>query len=236
MATVWLTVKGFVTALTVGELKASGLLSSACGLALHYPVPMTFGMLGCAFVSIRCINYTMNRTSLNQFQSNLVLMSASNAVGITVSLASNVVGVPSLCGVALTCMSSYAAGVSAHEVWRASQQRNAEEMLRCHARELLGLPQDFTAEMLRRRWRTLARWSHPDRNRQKDAHKTFTLFQLCKDVLEEALHHPERDSGRLRGLLRHLRRACWLDRCSLPPTDLLRKTRAHGTSQAVQIR
>lgn len=227
-ATVWLTVKGFVTALTVGELRASGLLSSACSMALHYPVPMTFGMLGCAFVTVRCINYTMNRTTLNSLQSNLVLMSASNAMGISVSLASNVLGVPALGALCLTCVSSYAAGVCAHEVWRSTQQRSAQERLRCHARELLGLPHGFTADMLRRRWRTLARLSHPDRNRQKDAHKTFTLFQLCRDVLEEELHHPERDSGRLRGLLRYLRRACWLEQSNLPPTDLLPKPEPKG--------
>lgn len=221
-AMVWLTVKGFVTAMTVGELRTSGLLASACSLALHYPVPMTFGMLGCCFVTVRCINYSLNRTSLNQFQSNLVLLAASNAVGITVSLGSNALGVPQLGAVALTCAASYGAGIWAHEVWRSSQQRHAEERLRNLARELLGLPREFTAEMLRRRWRTLARLAHPDRNRQPDAHKTFTLFQLCRDVLEEALHHPDRNAGRLRGLLRYARRACWLD-AHLPPMDLLPK-------------
>lgn len=222
-ATVWLTVKGFVTAMTVGELRASGLLSSACSLALHYPVPVTFGMLGCCFVTVRCINYTLNRTSLDQFQSNMVLMTASNAVGIAVSVGANTLGVPPIAGVAMTCAISYGAGVWAHEVWRSSQQRYAEDRLRCMARELLGLPHDYTAEMLRRRWRTLARLAHPDRNRQPDAHKTFTLFQLCRDVLEEALLHPGRDAGRLRGLLRYLRRACWLERSNLPPMNLLPK-------------
>merc|ERR1712054_45343 len=122
----------------------------------------------------------MNRTSLNQFQSNLVLMGASNAVGIAISLGSSLLGVHPLGGLALTCAASYGAGVWAHEYWRAAQQRHAEEKLRDLARDLLGLPRIFTADMLRRRWKVLARLAHPDRNRQPDAQKTFTLFQLCK--------------------------------------------------------
>jgi hypothetical protein len=223
---VWLTVKGFVTAMTVGELRASGLLASACSLALHYPVPATFGMLGCGYITLRCVAHSMRGTAksqFNQFQSNLVLMGASNAVGIAVSLGAGALGAPPITAAIATCGASYAAGIWAHEAWRAIEQRRAEDRLRDLARSLLGLPHEFNSQMLQRRWRTLARLSHPDRNRQPEARKTFTLFQLCRDVLEEALHHPERDAGRLRGLLRYARRTCWLDHHNLPPVSLLPK-------------
>eukprot|EP00427_Karlodinium_veneficum_P033791 CAMPEP_0169196732 /NCGR_PEP_ID=MMETSP1016-20121227/7889_1 /TAXON_ID=342587 /ORGANISM="Karlodinium micrum, Strain CCMP2283" /LENGTH=304 /DNA_ID=CAMNT_0009273327 /DNA_START=306 /DNA_END=1220 /DNA_ORIENTATION=+ len=232
---VWLVAKGFVTALTVGELRTSGVLASACSFALHYPVPATFGVLCLCFAAAGYAQRSMSGAELRQFHGNVVLHGASTATGLCATLASQAMGLSLLGSIVLTCAASNAAGIASHEIWRKLQESRAESRLRLIARELFGLPHAFTNEMLQRRWRTLARLAHPDRNRQADARKTFTIFQLCRDVLQADLAGRKRNSGKSRGLLRSLRNVGWLSRQDLPPMHYIPKPEPAHIGQCQQV-
>lgn len=238
-AVVWATCQGVLKVLTLGELWSAGLFGHACSAALHNPAPLMFGVLGAGWTLMRCAHFSMDIISLEQLQADAVLACGANMVGITVNIMTGVFDVPILGRAVLTCTASQAAGLWIYEAWRARKQIDAETRLRAIAAEVLGLAPLHSAEDLRRRWRILARLSHPDRNRRNDAKRTFAVFSLCRDALRDGLARRQGGgchahasayarpgsatsaAGCFRGLLRNLRRADWVDRGDLPvPGDL----------------
>jgi len=224
-AFIWLSCNGVLKALSVGELRAGGVLGQLCGVALRHHVPVMFFVLGVGWFTLRHARCSLNHINREQLHADLVLGVSSNVAGIAVNLLCSQLGVPILGRIVLTCTASNAAGLCAYETWRASQQRRVEDKLRLIAMDVLGLAPGFTAEQLRCRWRVLARLAHPDRNTRPDAKLTFTVFTLCRDVLRngEGANEVQRSASRasFRGLLRRLWRTTWVDHSDLPSTKAL---------------
>eukprot|EP00747_Dinoflagellata_sp_TGD_P011037 gnl/TRDRNA2_/TRDRNA2_120402_c3_seq1.p1 gnl/TRDRNA2_/TRDRNA2_120402_c3~~gnl/TRDRNA2_/TRDRNA2_120402_c3_seq1.p1 ORF type:complete len:293 (-),score=39.21 gnl/TRDRNA2_/TRDRNA2_120402_c3_seq1:4-882(-) len=236
-ALVWATCNGTLKMLSMGELLADsggalGILGSVCGTLVQHPTPVIFGVLGAGWLTMRYVEFAMMKSiSREQLHAEMVLTCASNGSGIAVNLFTTTVGLPMLSRLFLTCAASHCAGVWAYEAWRAARQRDAEAKLRSIALEVVGLAPGFTAEKLRRRWRLLARYSHPDRNTRPEARLTFAVFSLCRDVLAQSHERPTY-AGHFRAvyrtLLNRLRRTPWIARADLPHFDAPARSRDEG--------
>merc|ERR1712113_679122 len=118
--------------------------------------------------------------------------------------------------------------MGAYEAWREVRQRDAEAKLIQIAQDVMGLASGYSREGLKKRWRLLARFAHPDRNLRADAKQTFALFSLCRDVLQGKLDRPV-PAGCFRSLIRRLRQAPWGTRSDLPFTGVFKDTNQKRT-------
>lgn len=213
---VWVTCKGVLKLLTLGELNSSGTLGLVCGAALRNPAPVMFGVLSLGLGAIRGLQALTGDITPNQLRAELVLLGAQSGTGILVSTVGRALSMSCMGCALFTMVASCAAGMWAHELWRASRQQMAEERLCWIAREILGLAHGYTSEDLRRRWRQLALVAHPDKNRCKFAKQTFAVFSLCRDVLLDSKERPV-PPGAFFGLRKRLRRMPWARDLNLPP-------------------
>lgn len=94
-----------------------------------------------------------------------------------------IAAMPGLLPVAVVMMTTQCISVFASCGGHELRKRRLMEELRKYAMDFLGLAPGFTQKYLQRRWRVLARMSHPDRNRSHDAKNMFMILGLCRQVL-----------------------------------------------------
>uniref|UniRef100_A0A7S4RUR2 J domain-containing protein n=1 Tax=Alexandrium monilatum TaxID=311494 RepID=A0A7S4RUR2_9DINO len=221
---VWAGCQGALVALALGQQHAAGsCLGHLCGVVLQNPALAMFGALGAGRIALKCLEYGLSTASKEALQAEVVLTTSQSAAAVLINVVGDLLQASLLSRTFLTCACSQAAGVWAHRCWREARRRDAEAQLRSIAAEVLGLAPGYTAEQLRCRWRTLARYSHPDRNQRPDAKQTFAIFSLCRDVLQDAARGQRcpPPAGCFAGLARRLRRSGWAAREDVPPASEL---------------
>jgi len=215
---VWAVCQGTLTALVQVEQHAAGTaLGHLCSVGLHNPAVVMFGTLGVGRIAAQYLQYRIGQLTAEQFHEEVMQTTTRHTAAIITCMVGDALQASMVSRTLLNCVSCHAAAMWASYVWRERRTLYAEAKLRSIALEVMGLEPNFTSEQLGCRWRSLARYAHPDRNTQPDAKQTFAIFSLCRDILQEAdVGLQCKPSGRFVGLLRRLRRARWAARTDLP--------------------
>merc|ERR1712232_1050425 len=168
-------------------MHAQGILQSTCAAILHNPSPLAFALVGMGSLLLQHLQ--SGGLPVNEMASRDVMLCGAALGGITSNLLCAAVGTSPVWGLVYTSAVAQATGLVAYEAWRRENLRKLRAKLNDHARMFLGLSKDYTAEQLKRRWRVLARYTHPDKNKSRHAQQHFELVTHCKEVLLQSLEH-----------------------------------------------
>eukprot|EP00392_Amoebophrya_sp_AT5.2_P005355 g5364.t1 len=165
-------------------------------LALN-PTPALLGLLGSGWVALRYLMYTQRYLTQEQFLADAVFSGYSNGMGAAACILGASLGFsPAMCAIVGCFMGSGLAAYT-YECWREESALLLCRRLRKLAVFTLGLPNQFDEKLLNTRHRTLARYTHPDRNKSPDAKQMFELIQLAREICLNDLSNYEEAKQRL---------------------------------------
>ncbi|CAD7967499.1 unnamed protein product [Amoebophrya sp. A120] len=172
-------------------------------LALN-PTPALLGILGSGWIALRYLMYTQKHLTQEQFLADAVFSGYSNGMGAAACILGASLGwSPALCAI-LGCFVGSGVAAYTYECWREESTLILCKKLRKLAIVTLGLPQQFDEQLLNTRYRTLARYTHPDRNKSADAKQMFELIQLAREICRNELTDYEEAKQRLNQLWGYL--------------------------------
>lgn len=180
--------KGIMFASGFGATHASGFVQAVCVATLHNPSPAAFALL--AAFGILQTHWRSGGLSINDMQGRDVMLCGAAIGGMSAGFLSTVVGLTNISGLVLTSAFSQVSSLAAYDAWRRQQLRLLRQKLHDHARKFMGLPPTYTLSSLKRHWRLIARFCHPDKNKSRHAVQQFELLMHCKGILEHFLAEP----------------------------------------------
>ena len=195
---------GVLRGINIAQGSSVGTVKTVARCLALNPTPALMTSLGSTYIAARYFMYLNSWLTHEQVLADAVFASYSNGLGALACLAGAQLGFsPALCAL-VGCLAGTGLASYTYECWREESGFLLCKKLRTLATKTLGLPENFDAELVNRRFRTLARWAHPDRNTNPGAKGLFESLQLSKEICLQDLDGYRGAKDRMDTLWRYL--------------------------------